>query len=139
MAATNKTTAPARKRTPSKAGLSRAGTAEPVVRVIAKTAKKVPVEWLGENYLVRIPRSSFAMQMAKFGSKMSEAEEDPETMMALMSEFTQVQNQLVVSIFGNKADDVFARLEDPEDDADFEYVMDLATALSEADSENPPT
>lgn len=99
------------------------------MKVESTPRKGIPVNLVGVDYTVRKPKAALGLRLAVAGKK---ADEDPENMMKAM-------DTLVLMVFGKKdAKAVDARLSDPEDDLDFEHLVELVQALG-ATGENPTT
>jgi hypothetical protein len=81
----------------------------------------------GESYAVRAPKAYLAMQLAKTAK---DSEEDPSLLLDAITSW-------VGKAFGDRADEVNARLGDNEDDLDVNDIMSLMQKLVEASSEDP--
>lgn len=104
-------------------------TTEAAHTVNSEGRKGIPVELVGKRYVIKKPKSALGLRVAVAAKK---AQEDPESMLAAMDSFINMT-------FGKKdGAAVRKRLEDPDDDLDYEHVTELVQALMEVDG-NPTT
>lgn len=104
-------------------------TTEAVHTVNSDGRKGIPVELVGKRYVIKKPKSALGLRVAVAAKK---AQEDPESMLAAMDSFIDMT-------FGKKdGAAVRKRLEDPDDDLDYEHITQLVQALMEVDG-NPTT
>lgn len=91
--------------------------------------KGIPVDLVGVRYTARKPKAALGLRVAVAAKK---AGEDPEGMLKAMNSF-------ITMTFGKKdAAAINKRLEDPDDDLDYDHITELVQALMEV-GENPTT
>lgn len=100
----------------------------------ASPSKLYDVELVGVEYKVRAPKMAVLATVAKTiggskGKKGKQGEGAVNTLRHL--------EDLVKIMFKADASAVLKRLEDPEDDLDYQHIMDTAEALIEAATGNP--
>lgn len=98
--------------------------------IISGEARKgIPVDLVGKRYVVKKPKSALGLRVAVASKK---AGEDPEGMMKAMDTFIDMT-------FGKKDGvGIRKRLEDPDDDLDYDHITELVQALMAVDG-NPST
>lgn len=103
---------------------------ENVIEISATPRKGIPVMLVGEKYTVRAPKGALGLRMSVAAQK---ADKDPAAMEKAMGTF-------IDTLFGKKeGSKVHKRLEDPEDDLDYDHIMDLVTQVMEQVTGNPTT
>jgi hypothetical protein len=105
--------------------------AEKIV-IRANARKRLPVELVGTDYRVKPPKMGVLAAILKTVSEKQAKEQG--------ADILKHMDNLVKIMFGPAATKVLARLADPEDDLDYQEIMDAAEAVMEAqDPENPST
>lgn len=103
--------------------------------ITAEPRKTLTVDLVGVTYTIRAPKGATALALAKrFGqkSKGKGSSQIDDTLTAL--------RDWSRSAFGVKtSDEVFARLDDPEDDLDISHLSDLMAKVTEATTGDPTT
>lgn len=103
---------------------------ENVIEISAKPRKGIPVTLVGQDYTVRPPKGALGLRISVAAKK---ANEDPEIMANTMETF-------IDTLFGKKdGAAVRKRLDDPDDDLDYEHIMELTNAVMEQATGNPTT
>lgn len=101
-----------------------------VIEISAEPRKGIPVVLVGEEYTVRPPKGALGLRMSVAAQK---ADKDPVAMEKAMGTF-------IDTLFGKKnGARVHKRLEDPEDELDYEHIMELVTKVMEQVTGNPTT
>lgn len=104
-------------------------TTEAAHTISSEGRKGIPVDLVGKRYVVKKPKSALGLRVAVASKK---AGEDPEGMLNAMDSFIDMT-------FGKKDGvAIRKRLEDPDDDLDYEHITELVQALMEVDG-NPTT
>jgi hypothetical protein len=111
----------------------------------------IPVKLVGKQYLVNPPKSALAMNLAE-GFSAAAGKEPPKGAPAAQVEaFREKQRKQssksikalkvwIRQAFGPEgADEINARLLDPDDKLDYKHLMNLMSALSEATTGDPTT
>lgn len=126
-------TAPVKKR-PAKLTDASAGTAtaaaaaspDYVSVTTGKPATKYPINFVGEDHKVEVPKAWLGLALAVAGKN---AEEDPDLMLKRLVAW-------VTACFGTEtAPHIMDRLDSPTDRADLGHVMELMSDLSELDED----
>lgn len=110
------------------------------ITISAEPRKTFVVDLVGKTYTIRAPKGSAAIALASranFTSKRGKGgggdAAEIEGMLAMLRDWSR-------AAFGVKvAEEVLARLDDPEDDLDFQHLSDLMAKVSEASTGNPTT
>lgn len=96
--------------------------------VEAKPRGTITVKLVGVEYQMTPPKSALALKLA---TKAKSIGEDPEKMMDLLSDW---MDQGFTKPVAKK---IMARMDDPEDEFDFQHIMELMKAVIERASANP--
>lgn len=90
-----------------------------------RKVEKIDVNLLGIDYKVNKLKAATALRFARAMSSPSTSELEAAGML----------DNLVQRMFGTDAEKIFERLEDPEDELDFEHIGELAYAIFSYDSD----
>jgi hypothetical protein len=114
--------------TPSAAAADSAAVAVmPDIVIEAAPVQVFSVDLVGQRYQVRPPKTAVAM---KFAQEAQESEDDVVKMATALRRWVRLA-------FGKDADNIEARMDDPDDLLDLAHVLELMKALMEAVTENP--
>lgn len=100
--------------------------------VIVKGTKRknIKIELVGKNYTIRTPKTAAALIIAR---AMSSAGKDPQKILKAMEDWLKI-------VFGTETSkDILKRLEDPEDDLDFQDILETQTKIVSEMTGNPTT
>lgn len=100
------------------------------IRIEVKPTKRLKLDLGGTLYLVKPPKATLAMVLAK---KMSSKGGDLDSMMKALGDW------LTIAMGPKEAKKVLARLDDADDDLDLAHVMELIEKLTERTTGNPTT
>ena len=103
------------------------------INITARERSLIPVTLVGIDYMVRKPKGALGLRIAsQFADLQGEDNEgNPEKLSELM-------DTLVKMLFTKRdVAKVTKRLDDPEDDLDFEHISELMSAVSEETTETP--
>lgn len=106
-----------------------AAASAPAISISATPKKPIAVDVLGTTYMVKPPKSSLLMAIAKHSSS-DAAKRDPQ---ALQRDL----DTIVTIMFGKSADAIQKRLADPEDDLDIDHIFEVAEAVTEEATGDP--
>lgn len=110
-------------------------TAAPTSRIIDIEDEEEPitVNLIGQQYIAHRPKSMLAIRL---GERINSAKIDMENMGALADSM----KEFMVLMFGTAtADDIMARLEDPDDRLDLPHIQRLVNRMVEVTTGRPPT
>lgn len=96
----------------------------------ASPSKPVAVTLVGVDYKVKPPKMAVLAAVAKVASQQKGKDADSSAVI------THIEN-IVKLMFNRQAAGVLRRLADPEDDLDYQQIMDTAEAVIEAQTGNP--
>lgn len=100
------------------------------ITISANPREKITVSLVGKNYMIKPPKGSMALQMAR---RAMAADDDPEKTWEAIA-------QWITMAFGKKEGDaVTKRLNDPEDDLDIIHISELISKVAELATGNPTT
>lgn len=108
------------------------------ITISAEPRKTFTVDLVGKTYTIRAPKGSAAIALASRANMTSKRGKggdaaEIEGMLSMLRDWSR-------AAFGVKvAEEVLARLDDPEDDLDFQHLSDLMAKVSEASTGNPTT
>lgn len=95
-----------------------------------EVVEKIPVKLVGVKYSIRRPKSMLAMSFAR---RAKAAKEDPEKLMEAVEEWVRITFGKATGV------KVIKRLNDPEDELDFEHIVKLMEAVIELTNGSDPT
>lgn len=105
------------------------------IDIEAEPREDVQVKLVGTEYLVKPPKGSTAINMAK---QAAEAEKDDSASSSVKS-FELIEDWINRAFGKNQAKKIHARLNDPDDELDIPHIMQLVNKLSEITTGNPTT
>lgn len=100
------------------------------ITITAEPRKRIHVDLVGVGYDIVVPKAGFAMAMAQ---RARSGDDD-----AALSTLNDI-NEWMRRAFRDRADEVFARLDDDDDDLDIQHITQLMQKSVEAGSDNPTT
>jgi hypothetical protein len=100
-----------------------------MIEITAEPTRSVRVKFVGVEYDVHVPKASLALRLAR-----QAAEKNADGVRMIDALYIWAD-----SAFGEKAEEIRARLDDPTDDLDIIHLTKLMEAMTEVASNGYPT
>ena len=99
----------------------------PAIRISAKPKKPVSVNLVGVDYMIKPPKTALLLAISRHSAKENN---DPG---AISRDF----DVILKLMFGKQAEAVQKRLDDPDDELDFDHIFEAVEAVTEDGTGNP--
>lgn len=101
-----------------------------VIVIESKARRRFKVDLAGQRYTVRAIKTAATFHLATLGSAKSDSPE-------AAAQYAKALGRLLNTMFGDQAEAVEARLNDPADDLDWPEVMELVNKVLERQTDLP--